>query len=127
WKIDSLNQLQIFGDYIYQSNKGTENILSQNLVEQFHNAGILKGNSYFNTYAVRAEYNTKLFTHYDMLFGVRYSYIRNTALSDFNNDDPALSFLTRSKLNEQTTAVYSTVSRQINDLYIEAGLRGEWN
>ncbi|AIM38582.1 hypothetical protein KO02_19180 [Sphingobacterium sp. ML3W] len=127
WKIDSLNQIKVYADYIHQSNNGTENILSQNPTEQFYNKGFLKGNSTFNTYAVRTEYSTKLFNNYDMMLGIRYSGIRNHALSDFNNSDTDLSFITNSKLNEQTSAVYGTFSRQLDNIFIEVGLRGEWN
>jgi hypothetical protein len=127
WKIDSLNHIQLYGDYIHQSNKGNENILSQNSTEQFYNTGLLNGNSIFNTYAIRAEYDTKIFSDYAILLGIRYSDIHNKSITNFTNSEAERSFISKSKLQEQTGAIYGTASKQFNNIFVEAGLRGEWN
>jgi hypothetical protein len=98
WKIDSLNHIQLYGDYIHQSNKGNENILSQNSTEQFYNTGLLNGNSIFNTYAIRAEYDTKIFSDYAILLGIRYSDIHNKSITNFTNSEAERSFISKSKL-----------------------------
>ncbi len=125
--IDSINSINVFADYSYLSNKGYEFITNQNRKDQSFDNYILRNNSKFNTYALRAEYSTTLFGCYDFNAGVRFSNIKSNVKSQIDKINQDKDVENRSKLEEKTISAYVALCKDFGNFSAEAGLRGEYN
>lgn len=126
WQIDSLSTFNFFTDYAHIGNKDVEfvkNIVQNtNVTERY----VLNNHSAFNTYALRAEYGTKLFGSFDFNGGVSFSEIQSNTHSIIDNLQQENTD-NHSQLTEYTISAYSTLGKQMNRLSAEIGLRGEQN
>lgn len=127
WLVDSLSQFNIFADYAHIKDKDNEFV---NNVEQNANATdnyALNNCSKFDTYALRAEYSTLLFGKLNFNGGLRFSEIRNNAVSIVDKQSQSIMLENHSSLNERTLAAYTTLGYNFNQFSTEAGLRAECN
>jgi outer membrane receptor protein involved in Fe transport len=123
---DSIRSLQFFGDYTHLKNTSAEQVISESQALNVIENHALNNRSTFDTYALRAEYRTKLFSDYDFALGARYSEIKSKALSKMAGDNAEDFFNNQSALTETTAAAYATLSRQFASFYTELGLRTEF-
>lgn len=127
WMVDSLSQFDVFADYAHINNKDNEIVKntqqSNNAIDNYG----LNNRSTFNTYALRAEYKTRLLGLFDFNAGIRFSEIRNNTVSIIDKQSQNITLNNNSLLNERTFATYATLGRKFNRLSTEAGLRAERN
>ncbi|MCL1934189.1 MAG: TonB-dependent receptor [Candidatus Azobacteroides sp.] len=124
--IDSIRSLQFFSDYTHLKNASIEHITSEEQETGKTGKDTLDNYSTFNTYSFRAEYNTKLFSDYDWMLGIRYSVIKSNSESGMSGDNAEIFFNEHSALTETNAAAYTTLSRKFNSFYTELGLRAEF-
>lgn len=126
WEIDTLTTFNLFADYAHIGNKDVEfvcnNIQNTSEIEKY----VLNNRSAFNTYALRAEYQTKLFDTFDFNGGMSFSEIKSNIRSIIDNVQQDNTD-NHSQLTEHTISAYSTLKKQINRVSAEIGLRGEQN
>ncbi|SDD18492.1 TonB-dependent receptor domain-containing protein [Williamwhitmania taraxaci] len=127
WDVDSVNHFNLYADYLYLDNTDNENVNNVSTTDASNDSYILNNRSKFNTYALRAEYNTLLFGAYTLDAGVRFSEIKSNTFSEIvalsQNEDTE----NKSVMTEHTLAAYTTLGREFGNFSAEAGLRAERN
>lgn len=124
-EIDSVRNFIVMADFISKTINGNDNIFEKNLTRNYGYDIFINNENSYEVYNLKSEYNFILWKKFNANIGFKFSQVDNNGdVSQSLNS--SLSYRNKNKTRDQISSGFITISKKIDEIYLDLGLRGEY-